>query len=78
MRKDATEFRQRFQRWKAGEQVYDKGRPMPHYAEGEDAYYGNNRIEPITREAGNLGGIIVYGKNPNIIILKNGLEELIH
>ena len=36
MRKDTTEFRQRFQRWKAGEQVYDKGRPIPHYEDGSD------------------------------------------
>lgn len=70
MRKNTTDFIQRFQRWKAGEQVYDKGRPIPHYAEGEDAYYGNNRIEPITREAGNLGGIIVYGKKPKYNYLK--------
>lgn len=70
MRKSVTEFRQRFQRWKSGEQVYDKGRVIPHYAEGEDAYYGNNRIEPITGEAGNLGGIIVYGKKPKYNYLK--------
>lgn len=36
MRKDATEFRQRFQRWKNGEQVYDKGRVIPHYRTGLD------------------------------------------
>lgn len=27
MRKDPTEFRQRFQRWKNGERVYDGGKP---------------------------------------------------
>ena len=70
MRKDTTEFRQRFQRWKNGEQVYDKGRVIPHYEGGEDAYYGSSRIEPITGEAGNLGGITVYGKKPKYNYLK--------
>lgn len=28
MRKDPTQFRQRFQRWKNGEQVYDAGLPI--------------------------------------------------
>lgn len=36
MMKDTTEFRQRFQRWKNGEQVYDKGRVIPHYRTGLD------------------------------------------
>lgn len=36
MRKDTTEFRQRFQRWKNGEQVYDKGKILPHYRTGLD------------------------------------------
>lgn len=34
MRKDTTEFRQRFQRWKNGEQVYEAG--LPKYNEGKD------------------------------------------
>lgn len=36
--RDTTGLKQRFQRWKAGEQVYDKGRPIPHYEGGEDDY----------------------------------------
>lgn len=37
MKKDPTEFRQRFAAWKNGEQVYDKGRPMQHYGGGKEA-----------------------------------------
>ena len=33
-------------------------------------YAGNSRIEPTTRETGNLGGIIVYGKKPKYNYLK--------
>lgn len=35
MKKDPTEFRQRFAAWKNGEQVYDNGRPMQHYGGGK-------------------------------------------
>lgn len=34
MRKDPTEFRDRFKRWKAGEQVYENG--LPSYQKGKD------------------------------------------
>lgn len=34
MRKDPTEFRERFQRWKNGEQVYEAG--LPKYDGGKD------------------------------------------
>lgn len=36
MRKDPTEFRERFQRWKEGEQVYEAG--LPKYADGLTPY----------------------------------------
>lgn len=71
MKKNSTEFRDRFQRWKNGEQVYENGRVIPHYEGGSDGtYYGNSRIEPVTGEAGNLGGITVYGKKPKYNYLK--------
>ena len=34
MRKDPTEFRERFQRWKKGEQVYENGLALPAYEDG--------------------------------------------
>lgn len=36
MRKDPTEFRERFQRWKKGEKVYEAG--LPKYDDGKDVY----------------------------------------
>lgn len=36
MLKDNTEFRDRFARWKAGEQVYENGRPLPAYTDGKN------------------------------------------
>jgi len=36
MRKDPTEFRERFERWKKGEQVYEAG--LPKYADGLTPY----------------------------------------
>ena len=39
MRRDPTEFRQRFQRWKNGEQVYDKGQAIKHAVNGIDSTY---------------------------------------
>lgn len=35
MRKDPTEFRERFQRWKNGEQVYENGLALPAYEDGK-------------------------------------------
>ena len=38
MYKDPTEFRERVRRWRNGEQVYDKGRPiLPAYGGGKDS-----------------------------------------
>lgn len=34
MRRDNKEFKERFARWKNGEKVYDKGRPLPAYRMG--------------------------------------------
>lgn len=36
MRRDGNAFKERFQRWKAGEQIYDKGRIIPHYEDGTE------------------------------------------
>ena len=50
MRKDPTEFKERFQRWKNGEQVYENGLTLPTYEDGKDslkyekAFY--NAIDP--------------------------------
>ena len=38
MRKDPTEFRERFQRWKKGEQVYENGLALPAYEDGLTPY----------------------------------------
>lgn len=35
MRKDATQFRERFKRWLNGEKVYDAGKALPRYEEGK-------------------------------------------
>ena len=37
MRSDPTQFRDRFKRWKKGEQVYKDG--LPHYEDGKDSKY---------------------------------------
>lgn len=37
MLRDNKQFRERFQRWKNGEQVYDKGRPIDLYEIGKDS-----------------------------------------
>lgn len=36
MRKDPTEFRERFKKWQGGEKVYDAG--LPRFEEGTDPY----------------------------------------
>ena len=36
MRRDSTAFRNRFERWKNGEQVYENGRVIPGYETGKD------------------------------------------
>lgn len=51
MRKNATEFRQRFARQKNGEQVYKAG--LPHYEDGKDAeivtnYHDSRGNEDVT------------------------------
>lgn len=35
MRKDPTGFRERFNRWKAGDKVYEAGKVLPKYDTGE-------------------------------------------
>ena len=37
MRKDTTAFRERFERWKQGEQVYENGLALPAYQDGKDS-----------------------------------------
>ena len=36
MRRDPIDFRERFNRWKQGEQVYENGRPLPEYQDGKE------------------------------------------
>lgn len=80
MKKDTTEFRQRFQRWKKGEKVYEAG--LPIYDDGKDVYTpkkatdwknGDAAYEPrsnniITNTIGKLvrlvGGSYDGGKDP--------------
>ena len=53
MRRDPTEFRERFKRWKAGERVYDSGQTLPVYDDGktpEETYYGKH-LPDVTIEA---------------------------
>lgn len=64
MRKDPTEFRERFQRWKKGEQVYKDG--LPHYEDGKDA----SKLEYHPKEDYYYGGklfgnkdLVVTGQN---------------
>lgn len=38
MRRDPTEFRERFAKWKQGEQVYENGRAIPGYKKGRGAH----------------------------------------
>lgn len=40
-KRDTKAFRERFNRWKAGEQVYDKGRPieLPEYQDGKEGVH---------------------------------------
>lgn len=54
MRKDPTEFRERFKRWKSGEKVYEAGKVLPTYDDGKngttvsqwvDAIYQNDPVE---------------------------------
>lgn len=37
--KDSTQFRERFKRWKEGEQVYENGLALPSYEDGKDSEY---------------------------------------
>ena len=61
MRRDNKEFRERFQRWKAGEQVYDAGRAIPKYEGGKDGIYdimklAVSAVDPNEAEAMRLVG----------------------
>ena len=62
MRRDPTQFRERFKRWKAGEQVYDKG--LPKFEDGKDSidFYKN---------------VYEYGQNKPYYLhwVKQGLTE---
>lgn len=40
MRKDPTEFRERFKKWQSGEKVYEAG--LPKYADGKEDYENQN------------------------------------
>ena len=62
MRKDPTEFRERFARWKNGEQVYKAG--LPHYEDGKD----------VTYDAGWLPEIVVTPRHNNVPSLQNAVK----
>lgn len=61
MRRDSKAFRERFQRWKAGEAVYDAGKPIEHCADGREGIY-DSRYDAY--EGGTLPGITVTGNAP--------------
>lgn len=48
MKRDSKAFRQRFQRWKNGEKVYDNGRALPEFEDGTEDDYTYNM--PTMRE----------------------------
>lgn len=82
MYKDPTEFRERFARWKKGEQVYENGRSLPSYQDGKErTYIGgqadearnkywnyDTRLSQMTDSVANQ-----YGINPKL--LKNRLNN---
>lgn len=59
MKKNSTAFRERFQRWKNGEQVYENGRVIPHYAGGSD---GNEEVSDNTRVVNTRVNVADHGK----------------
>ena len=48
MRKDPTEFRERFKKWQSGEKVYEGG--LPRFEEGTDPY--NDSVDFISNYEG--------------------------
>ena len=65
MRRDPTDFRERFAKWKNGEQVYKAG--LPHYEDGKDARKLEYNPEGDYYYGGNLFGkenqLVVTGQN---------------
>lgn len=55
MRKNPTKFRERFQRWKEGKQVYENGRPLPTYEDGNEPYI-RSTIEDAALKAAKASG----------------------
>ena len=55
MRKNPTKFRERFQRWKEGKQVYENGRPLPAYEDGNEPYI-RSTIEDAALKAAKASG----------------------
>lgn len=50
VKRDINAFRERFNRWKNGEQVYDKGRPITRFEDGKDDE-NNPSLDSILRRA---------------------------
>ena len=50
MLKDPTKFRERFAKWKQGEQVYENGRPLPAYGGGKDDKKGYRSSQNIRKK----------------------------
>lgn len=60
MRRDSKAFRERFQRWKAGEAVYDNGKPIEHYADGTESSELFNIGQEYYRRSRELPHVIEY------------------
>ena len=66
MRKDPINFRERFNRWKQGEQVYENGRPIPQYQYGKD--------EKAIKAGANIGRAIVEPVNDRARAMYNAID----
>lgn len=78
MTRDTKDFRERFNRWKKGDKVYDAGRPLQGFDGGKDEYIPRDQwaVDPITGNTqmsdGRQGSVVlpevtVQGKDPNPI-----------
>lgn len=48
--RDTKDFRERFNRWKKGDKVYDAGRPLQGFGDGKDEYIPRDQwaVDPVT------------------------------
>lgn len=80
MRKDPTEFRERFAKWKAGEQVYEAG--LPKYGDGKGKHYNTAKFikqyegfEDSTYLDGNGIPTIGYGFTDSALVKKGHITR---